>query len=76
MARTKQTARKSTGGRAPAVSLQRRASRVTAPGSGGNGLAPGEYWVSHVIDKGLHTQNDKDLKPEEYLVVWWKKYGR
>lgn len=76
MARMKQTARKSPGGKAPSVSLQRRASRVTAPGSRGSISAPGEHWVPYVIDKRLYTKDEDDHEPEEYLVPWWKKYGR
>lgn len=76
MARTKQIDRKSTGGRAPAAPLSQRAGRITAPGSQSNGLAPGEHWVAHVIDKRMHRRNELDTESEEYFIIWWKRHGR
>lgn len=59
----------------PKKSRQQQAIRKTVPGTclvKKNVPEP----VAHIVDKHMHTMNKEDLGPEEYRVIWWKRYSR
>uniref|UniRef100_A0A8C9MUV6 Histone H3 n=1 Tax=Serinus canaria TaxID=9135 RepID=A0A8C9MUV6_SERCA len=68
MARTKQTARKSTGGKAPRKQLATKAARKSAPATGGvkkpHRYRPGTCGVHNLKPPGLRVHG---------AVVWWVK---
>uniref|UniRef100_A0A8C3QFW5 Histone H3 n=1 Tax=Cyanoderma ruficeps TaxID=181631 RepID=A0A8C3QFW5_9PASS len=57
MARTKQTARKSTGGKAPRKQLATKAARKSAPATGGV-KKPHQLWHCHGMGKVLSGRED------------------
>lgn len=68
MARTRQTARRSTGGKAPRYQLQHKASRITEPRSQHcTYVSRAKYKVAYITKRSA----DSYL----YHVIWWKKHG-